>query len=230
MPRRGLPDVREVLAADRKRALSVTPVSRETTDRLDCFVTLLLDWQRKINLIAASTVASLWTRHVADSLQLVGLVPSARIWVDLGSGGGFPGLVIACALADAPETDIHLIESNAKKAAFLREASRALRLPAVVHHGRIEDFVARFAAPADVVTARAVAPLVSLLDLAEPLLKRGAQALFPKGQDVEAELTDASKYWNIEVELRPSLTEPRARIVVVRRAERRSVSNRKLQS
>jgi 16S rRNA (guanine527-N7)-methyltransferase len=230
MPRRGLPDVRDALAADRKRALSLTPVSRETADRLDRFVSLLLDWQRKINLIAPSTLANLWTRHVADSLQLVGLVPSARAWIDLGSGGGFPGLVIACALADPPETDIHLIESNAKKAAFLREAIRALHLPAVLYHGRVEDFVARFAAPVDVVTARAVAPLVRLLDLAEPLLKRGAQALFPKGQDVEAELTEASKYWNIEAELRPSLTEPRARIVIVRRAEPRSVYYRKLQS
>ena len=110
------------LSADRGRALALTPVSRETAARLDRFVALLLDWQRRINLIASSTEAKLWTRHVADSLQLLALAPEARRWVDLGSGGGFPGLVIACALADTEGAEVHLVESNAKKAAFLREA------------------------------------------------------------------------------------------------------------
>ena len=228
MPRRGLSDASEALAADRARALSLTPVSRETAARLDRFVSLLLGWQRRINLIAPSTVDKVWTRHVADSLQLLPLAPAARAWIDMGSGGGFPGLVIACALAGVPDAVVHLIESNGKKAAFLREATRALQLPATVHHARIEDFVASFDSQVDVVTARAVAPLSDLLERAEPLLKRGAQAVFPKGQDVEAELTQTSKYWNIEAEFIPSLTDPRARIVVVRRAERRRDNNRKL--
>jgi 16S rRNA (guanine527-N7)-methyltransferase len=211
----------ESLAKDRERALALTPVSRETLARLDRFVALLQQWQRTTNLIAPSTVAELWTRHVADSLQLLPLAPAARRWIDLGSGGGFPGIAVACALADAPGTAVHLVESNAKKAAFLRQAAAVSGAPALVHNMRIEEFAGALAEPVDVVTARALAPLPELLDLVAPLLKTGAQALFPKGQDVEAELTRASKYWNIEATLVPSKTNPRARIVVVRRAERR---------
>jgi len=187
---------------------------------------MLLKWQQTTNLVAPSTLDRIWTRHVLDSLQLVALAPQARMWVDLGSGGGFPGLVIACALAGRPGAKVHLVESNRKKAAFLREAARRLGLPALVHPERIEDAVPRLADPMapdriDVVTARALAPLAKLLDLAEPLLKTGALALFPKGQDVETELTDAAKYWNIEPDLIPSRTSPRGRVVVVRSARRR---------
>jgi 16S rRNA (guanine527-N7)-methyltransferase len=209
------------LAGDRARALSAASVSRETTERLDRFVDMLLKWQRTTNLIAPSTVDQLWTRHVADSLQLLGLAPEARTWVDLGTGGGFPGLVIACALADRPGSRIHLIDSHGRKAAFLREAVRTLGVPALVHAVRIEEFINSFSDAVDVVTARAVAPLRALLSYAEPLVKRGALALFPKGQDVETELTDAAKYWIIETELIPSRTSPRGRIVVVRTAKRR---------
>src|SRR5215470_4509007 len=102
--------------ADRARALELVPVSRETRERLDRFVALLLVWQRTVNLIAPSTVPHLWTRHVADSLQLLELAPDTRIWIDLGSGGGFPGLAIACALAETPGATVHLVESNGKKA------------------------------------------------------------------------------------------------------------------
>jgi 16S rRNA (guanine527-N7)-methyltransferase len=209
------------LAADRVRALSVASVSRETTERLDRFVEMLLRWQRTTGLIAPSTVDQLWTRHVADSLQLLGLAPEARTWVDLGTGGGFPGLVIACALADQPGSRLHLIDSHCRKAAFLREAVRTLGVPALVHAVRIEEFINSFSDVVDVVTARAVAPLRALLAYAEPLVKRGALALFPKGQDVEAELTDAAKYWIIDSELIPSRTSPRGRIVVVRAVQRR---------
>lgn len=209
------------LEADRARALALVPVSRETTARLDDFVTLLLKWQQRTHLIAASTVPHLWTRHVADSLQLLALAPAARSWVDLGSGGGFPGLVIACALAEKPGHMVDLVEGNGKKAAFLREAARLLALPALVHAARIEDFVQQDGAFADVVTARALAPLKRLLAYAAPLLARGAKGLFLKGQDVEAELTEASKYWIIEAELVPSKSDPRSRIVVVGKAEQR---------
>jgi 16S rRNA (guanine527-N7)-methyltransferase len=208
------------LAADRARALALIPVSRETTARLDRFVAVLLRWQATTNLVASSTLPRLWTRHVADSLQLVALAPDARVWVDLGAGGGFPGLVIACALADVPGACVHLVESNRKKAAFLREAARAASAPAIVHALRIEDFVARFAGPVDVVTARALAPLEMLLAHAHPLLEKGAKALFLKGQDVEAELTAASKYWNIDAVLIPSKTSPHGRIVVITKAQR----------
>jgi len=181
---------------------------------------LLLRWQERINLIAPSTVSVVWTRHVADSLQLLALAPDARIWIDLGSGGGFPGLVIACALAERPGAVIHLVESNGKKAAFLREAARTIALPVVVHGERIEAFSETFRERVDVVTARALASLPDLLALSEPLLKTGARGLFLKGRDVEVELTAASKYWKLQATLVPSLTDPQGRIVVLDRAGR----------
>ena len=202
--------------------LAMNPVSRETAQRLDRFVELLLKWQRVSNLIADSSVRHLWTRHIADSLQLIELAPDARTWVDLGSGAGFPGLVLACALADTAGAVAHLIESNAKKAAFLREAARVTRAAAVVHHGRAEDLVPAWQSGVDVVTARALAPLSILLGLAAPMVKRGAKALFLKGQDVEAELTQATKCWNIEAVILPSRTDRRGRIVEIRAAERRN--------
>jgi 16S rRNA (guanine527-N7)-methyltransferase len=209
------------LAADRARALSLTPVPRETADLLDRFVELLLPWTERINLIARSTIPTVWTRHIADSLQLLPLAPNAQRWIDLGSGAGFPGIVLACALASRKGALVHLIESNGKKAAFLREAVQQLGLPAEVQAVRIEDFVKNSKLRPDVVTARAVAPLDHLLELAMPLLMKGALGIFPKGQDVEGELTRASKYWNIDAQLVPSQTSPQARIVVVRGLKRR---------
>jgi 16S rRNA (guanine527-N7)-methyltransferase len=207
------------LSADRARALALVPVSRETAARLDRLVALLLDWQSRMNLIAASTVPTLWTRHIADSLQLIAIAPQARKWVDLGSGGGFPGVPIACALAEQNSAEVHLIESNKKKAAFLREAARVTGAPALVHAERVADFAAGFCGELDAVTARALAPLPELLSIAYPLLKRGAQALFPKGQDVEAELTQATKCWSIQASLVPSRTDPKSRVVVIREAK-----------
>jgi 16S rRNA (guanine527-N7)-methyltransferase len=203
-------------AGDREQALALTPVSRETSARLDSFVAVLMDWQQRINLIAPSTEQILWTRHIADSLQLLPLAPEARIWVDLGSGAGFPGLVIACALAETPGARVHLVESIGKKAAFLREAVSATGAPAIVHAVRAEDFAKTPPEAIDAVTARALAPLPKLFDFAYPLLKKGALGLFPKGQDVAAELTEAAKCWTIQASLAPSRTDPRARIVIVR--------------
>jgi 16S rRNA (guanine527-N7)-methyltransferase len=211
----------DALAADRARALALVNVSRETLERLDRFVTLLLTWQQTTNLIAPSTLPQLWTRHIADSLQLIELAPAALIWIDLGSGGGFPSLPIACALAQTPGAAVHLVESNQKKAAFLREAARVTGAPAVVHAMRIEKFVDGFAPRADAVTARAVANLKVLLNECFMLLQKGAVGLFSKGQDVEAELTEASKCWNMTADCVPSRTDPKARIVVVRSLVRR---------
>jgi 16S rRNA (guanine527-N7)-methyltransferase len=209
------------LAADRDRALALTPVSRETLARLDRFIALLFDWQARMNLVAPSTLPQVWTRHVADSLQLLPLAPEARIWADLGSGAGFPGIVLACALAETQGAEVHLVESIAKKAAFLATAIAETGVPATVHHMRIEDFVRRDEVRPDVVTARALAPLPRLLELTAPLLQKGAQGLFPKGQDVEAELTEAAKYWTLQSSFAPSLTSPESRILVVRKAVRR---------
>src|SRR3984957_2900631 len=194
------------IATDRTAALALTPVSRETEGRLDRFIDLLREWQAKTNLVAPSTLPTVWTRHVSDSLQLLTLAPEAKIWVDLGSGGGFPGIVLACALADTPGALVHLVERNAKKAAFLREALRTTGAAGTVHLADIEDIVDRVAGPIDCVTARAVAPLHQLIGFAEPLVKKGAKTLFLKGQDVEAELTEATKYWNIKPHLHSSRT------------------------
>jgi 16S rRNA (guanine527-N7)-methyltransferase len=212
-----MPKADDRLAADRQGALALTPVSRETLERLDRFVELLLTWQKTTNLIAPSTVPHLWTRHIADSLQLLEVAPDARVWVDLGPGGGFPGFVVACALAERPGAAVHLVESNAKKAAFLREAQRLTDAPAIVHAERIERFVDRFSDQVDVVTARALAPLPGLLALGSPLLTRkGVQGLLLKGQDAEAELRDADKSWMMDVTQIPSRTDPHGRIIVVR--------------
>jgi len=209
------------LRADRERAFGLVAVSRETQDLLQVFVDLVLRYSAQQNLISRSTLPHIWTRHVADSLQLLALAPEARTWIDLGSGGGFPGLVLACALAGRAGAKVHLVESTGKKAAFLRDAVSHIGVPAQVHNVRIEDFVKNFKETADVVTARALAPLDKLLTLAEPLLKSPTRGLFLKGQDVEAELTQASKYWNIEAELVPSKTNPQSRVVIVDGLRRR---------
>ena len=183
-----------------------------------------MQWQAKTNLVAPSTLPHLWTRHIADSLQLLTLAPSAKVWVDLGSGGGFPGVVLACALADTSGAVVHLVERNARKAAFLREALRVAGARGVVHGKRIEDIVDSPAGPIDCVTARALAPLHELVGFAEPLVRRGAKAFFLKGQDVGAELTEATKYWNIEPILHASLTGGQGWIVELDSIARRNSS------
>jgi 16S rRNA (guanine527-N7)-methyltransferase len=203
------------LEPDKKRALLLTPVSRETEKRLDVFVALLLSWQEKFNLVAESTLPLIWTRHVADSLQLVDHAPDALIWADYGSGAGFPGIPIACALADKPGVTVHLIESVGKKANFLREAVRETGIPAIVHQIRAENFGDSYGDKVDVVTARALSRLKILCDQTFPLIARGAIGLFNKGQDVDAELTEAAKYWTIDAKKMPSKTSPEGCILVV---------------
>lgn len=210
---------------DKSAALALTPVSRETEARLDRFVALLAAWQAKTNLIASSELPKIWTRHIADSLQLLSIAPSAKSWVDFGSGGGFPGIVLACALSEKEDANVDLVERNAKKAAFLREALRITKAPGTVHLSSIEDYVDRSSGRVDCVTARAVAPLHLLLGYAEPLVKRGAKALFLKGQDVEAELTEATKYWKIEPRLHPSRTGGDGWIVEIDTIERQAVQS-----
>lgn len=212
----------KTIESDKATALALTPVSRETEHRLDRYVALLLEWQAKTNLIAPSTLPHLWTRHIADSLQLLDLAPDARIWIDLGSGGGFPGVVLACALAERDGAQVHLVERNAKKAAFLREAIRVTGAPGTVHLSEIGDIVEKWSGRVDCVTARALAPLHQLIGFAEPLVKKGARALFLKGQDVEAELTESTKYWKIESKLHSSRTGGQGWIVAIDCIERQS--------
>lgn len=175
-----------------------TGVSRETLDRLRLYETLLRKWQRRINLVGRSTLDDLWRRHMLDSAQLFPLLPDgAQRLVDLGSGAGFPGLVLA--ILGVPE--VHLIESDSRKAAFLREVSRETSSLTQIHVARIED-VRPFVA--DVVTARALAPLAKLLDLAAPFADQKTVMLFPKGQDVDRELTESTKHTTMHPEFVPS--------------------------
>ncbi|MET0313939.1 MAG: 16S rRNA (guanine(527)-N(7))-methyltransferase RsmG [Hansschlegelia sp.] len=187
--------------------------------RLDVLVATLDRWQAKTNLVAPSTLPGLWSRHIADSLQLIPLAnltsQGAIVWVDIGSGGGFPALPVAAALGKS--CAMHLVESNAKKAAFLREAARAMGLSVAVHATRGEDVVGSKLEKVDIVSARALASLTDLIGLAAPLLKTGAIGLFPKGREASAELTEAEKCWKFQASLHPSLTDADARIVRVER-------------
>jgi 16S rRNA (guanine527-N7)-methyltransferase len=190
-------------------------------DRLNIIVAQVRKWQPRINLIAPSTLESLWERHIEDSMQLLPLAPANfRSWLDLGSGGGFPALVIAALCADHPEKRFVLVESNAKKCSFLRETGRLAGLRIEVKPMRIEAFAADHHEPFDVISARALAPLPLLLDLAAPFLHPDAVALFPKGQDVDAELAAARNAWNLDVDLIQSQTDADAKILRIRSAER----------
>ena len=209
---------------DRQRALSLTPVSRETEERLALLVSELGRWQAAKNLVASATLADVWTRHIADSLQIFGLAEGRERWLDLGSGGGFPGLVIGICLAEQGKGQIDLVESNARKCAFLRHAARVTGAPVKVHAARIEDVIGDFTGKVDVVTARALAPLPQLLVWCEELLRTGTLGLFPKGQHLDTELTDSARYWKIQATTVSSVTDAAARILMVRSAERRADS------
>jgi 16S rRNA (guanine527-N7)-methyltransferase len=200
---------------DRSTALSITPVSRETAERLDVLVAELRRWQQIKNLVGPDTLNSTWTRHVADSLQLLELAPEARRWLDLGSGAGFPGLVLAVAARERGDMHVDLLESNGRKCAFLRHVARLTGAAATIHQARLETRIADFV-DVDVVTARALAPLHQLVDWVRPLLTTGSVGLFPKGRDAEAELTEASKSMRFSAELFPSRTDSEARIIRIR--------------
>lgn len=187
-------------------------VSRETSHRIAQVVELVLRWQQRMNLIGPESLQTIWDRHVRDSLQLALLKRDATLWLDLGSGGGFPGLIIASRLVEVPGAAIHLVESNQRKAAFLRHAALELGLPAIVHARRIEDIAESLPQP-EIVTARALAPLTILLGYTNLLLKSGAIGLFPKGRDHQRELTEAGRHWHFSYRLHASTTDPEARIV-----------------
>nr|WP_249120667.1 16S rRNA (guanine(527)-N(7))-methyltransferase RsmG [Plastoroseomonas hellenica] len=175
---------------------------------MDAFRDLLLTWNARINLIAPADVAQVEQRHIADSLQLLPLLPEAGPMGDLGSGGGLPALVLAAA---EPDREWHLVESDRRKCAFLIEAARAMDLPAIrIHASRIEDAALP---PLSGLTARALAPLAKLLPHAARLLAPGGIAIFPKGRNAEAELTEAIRDWTMTIERHPSRTDPTAAIL-----------------
>lgn len=192
----------------------LTNVSRETLQRLTLYADLLRHWTRRINLISASTVDALWQRHFLDSAQVFDIAPpQARTWLDLGSGGGFPGLVIAVMAAECrPDLRITLVESDQRKAAFLRRVARETGVGAVVLAERAEALPPQ---RADVVSARALAPLDKLLGFAERHLSPGGTALFPKGARAAGEIKTARKSWQFALDLRPSLTDDKAAILKI---------------
>lgn len=193
--------------------------SVEAIARLEVHRALLSDWSRRMNLVGPRELEQYWQRHALDCAQLVRLAPDAKRWVDLGSGAGFPGLVIAALIADAPGAEIHLVESTGKKVAFLREAARQMSAPVKVFQQRIEDFGAGDGVY-DVVTARALAPLPRLTLYAKPILDRGAQGLFLKGAEIDAELAAsdlAQTGGAYRVDVVESVSDPRGRVVVMAR-------------
>ncbi len=199
-------------------------VSRESCARLSLYVEELRRWQKRINLVGPGTLSRVWVRHVADGLQLLPLLEEGGYaqLVDLGSGSGVPGLVVALALHGHSDLHAVLVESNAKKAAFLRHVVREAGICATILNTRIEhlDMDALGCGPRTVVTARALAPLPRLLELAGPMLERGATGLFLKGQDVDGELTEATRYWKLRVRSYPSITDPGGMILKVEEIRR----------
>ena len=215
---------RLVLQKDDVEGAAGRAVSRETLERLESFGHALLKWSPKINLIAKNTFDDLWNRHIIDSVQLAGVVtdkPDA--WCDLGTGGGLPGLVLACLGAEIwPETSFEFIESDARKAAFLTMISNELGLKTVVTRKRIE-----LAPPADAshVSARALAPLPLLLDYCHRHLREGGMALLPKGRNRGAELEAAARTWQFELETTTSRVDPESAILVIRHLRPREASS-----
>lgn len=193
-------------------------VSRETTDRLVLYEALLRQWQKAVNLVAPKTLNEIWHRHFADSAQLARLVPqNAQNLLDLGSGGGFPGLVLAVVLMERGPLRVTLVESDTRKAAFLREVARQTGVPVDILPMRIENSeTQRRVGQVDVVTVRALAPLSRLLGLAAPFFAPRTVGLFPKGRDLHGEISEAREGWRFDVELVASLTDAQGQIAVVR--------------
>ena len=207
-----------MIAAEAEVIFDRFNVSRESRQKIETYVKLLLTWQQRINLVGPTTVETVWERHICDSLQLLPLLPQGTLSIaELGSGAGIPGLVLAMAAG----VEAHLYESNGKKAAFLREAARQTGTRAIVHNVRLESLKGEPGLPiVQCVVARALAPLPLLLDYAEPFLARGATGLFHKGQDVDTELTEATKCWRIELLRHASQCDSRGVILEIREASR----------
>jgi 16S rRNA (guanine527-N7)-methyltransferase len=188
-------------------------VSRETMERLETHLDLLRRWNPRINLVSPASLGRAWERHFADSAQLWRLRPAgAQVWLDLGSGAGFPGLVVAAMGVETPGFEVHLVESDQRKAAFLSAVVRATGVPATVHADRVEALPPM---RADVVSARALAPLGTLLAMAEKHRRPGGTGLFPKGASVHKEIAEAAAHWRFDHAIHPSLTDPRAAIVEI---------------
>ncbi len=191
-------------------------VSRETYDRLVAFEQMFQKWSRRINLSANSTLDDVWSRHILDSAQLAKLAPQATNWLDLGSGGGFPGLILAFLMAERPGGGrVDLVESNRKKTGFLNAVVGEFGLPATVHARRVEDLYSALRQP-QIVTARALAPLPMLLSLTSPWLSNGAIGLFHKGRDYRQEVQESLNDWRFDLLEHPSKVDPEGVVLEIR--------------
>lgn len=189
-------------------------VSRETKERLRAFAALVEKWTVRINLISKASVSDIWDRHIVDSAQIFNLAPKSGRWVDLGSGGGFPGIVMAIMTKDLEKPhEVILVESDQRKSTFLRTAIRELNLDATVVSERIEE-IGPF--EADIISARALAELDDLLEFADRHMKSGGTALFPKGSKWEAEITAAREHWSYHCDPYPSVTNPSAAVLSIK--------------
>jgi 16S rRNA (guanine527-N7)-methyltransferase len=200
-------------------ALDGLDVSRETRERLRIYVDTLSAWSKRIDLVGPRELAQIWTRHVADSAQLVRLAPSNAVrWADLGTGAGLPGLIVGILIAEREGAQVDLYEQNGKRCAFLREAIRATMAPAVLHQG---DLTAAMAPKnLQIVTARALAPLPTLLKFANPFMVNGATGLFLKGRDAAQEAQAAREAgWMFHVKHHASLTDSQAAVLEISRLE-----------
>ena len=192
----------------------VGDVSRETFERLVLFERRFVEWNNRINLSSKADAEQLWKRHIIDCAQLITYGRNDRAWLDIGSGGGFPGVVIAAFLAEQEGGHVHLVESNRKKAAFLLRVSVEIGVPATVHACRVEQVHRRLGA-IDIVTARAVADLKSLLTYAHPWLENGARSLFQKGRDYRREIKDCGDEWQFDLVEHASRTDPQGAILEI---------------
>jgi len=202
------------LFKDARSLRQVYDLSDACLARLEIYAGLLVKWQKTINLVAPSTLPELWERHFLDSLQVSEAVPQAKVWADLGSGGGFPGLVTAIRLADVPGAKMHLIESDQRKCAFLRTVSRETGAPVEVHAGRIESVLESLPCP-DAISARGLAPLPELIALAEKPLENGAIGVFPQGRNAHSELTGTRFENRFLTEIRTSATSPDSFLAII---------------
>ena len=187
--------------------------------RLDLYVELLCRWSKITDLVADATPPVIWARHIEDSAQILELAPDATRWLDLGSGAGFPGMVIAILLSENVEAVVHCVESNRRKCAFLRQVARQTTAPANVHGSRIETLSPDLVCPVDAVTARALAPLPKLFEFSKVWIERGAVAIFPRGRTLPNEVPTLTAESRFDFEMFSSRTDPSSGIVRIRRKE-----------
>ncbi|MBL4784564.1 MAG: 16S rRNA (guanine(527)-N(7))-methyltransferase RsmG [Cohaesibacteraceae bacterium] len=191
-------------------------VSRETISIFECYIELLKKWQKVQNLVSNNTLHEVWDRHIADSMQTVLLYPDAKVWMDLGSGGGLPGIVLAILLKNNTESHVHMIESNLRKVAFLRTVIRELSLKATVHSDRADKVISDWKIRPDAISARGFAAFSLICDLCEPLISKGSVGVFHKGKDFIQEFDKASLYWSLDLIQETSMIDKEGVMIILK--------------